>query len=128
LRTNSQIPDGVEEPTEQDRKGGDEGIRRFRERRKAFWDSPEGKAIERSKRSYAVKFEYDGSFRIEGVVPGRYILELQLKERWQEGPNLTHFNTIAQARRTVVVPGEEESLQQEVLDLGDIELWADEEK
>jgi hypothetical protein len=127
LKTDSQIPAGIEEPTEQDRNDGDEGIQRFRERRKAFWDSPEGKAIERSKRSYAVKFEYDGSFRIEGVVPGPYSLELQLKERYREGPNLTHVDTIAEARRIVVVPGEEESLQHEVIDLGDIELWADEE-
>jgi hypothetical protein len=67
-KTDSQIPSGIEEPTEQDRNDGDEGIQRFRDRRKAFWDSPEGKAIERSKISYAVKFEYDGSFRIEGVI------------------------------------------------------------
>ena len=127
LATDSQIPVGIEEPTEQDRKGGDAGIQRFRDRRKAFWDSPEGKAIERSKRSYAVKFEHDGSFLVEGVVPGRYILELQLKERWREGPNLTHVNTIAESRTPVVVSAQKDSLQHEDIDLGVIELLADDD-
>lgn len=48
-----------------------------------------------------------------------------MKERYREGPNLTHVNTIAEARRTVVVTAEEESLQQEDIDLGVIELLVD---
>lgn len=47
-----------------------------------FWRSAQGKERVRARRQYAVEFVADGSFRIEDVPPGDYLLRLQL-------PNLT---------------------------------------
>ncbi len=49
---------------------------RQRKLQEAYWRSPEGRAWERGNRSYVLEFETNGAFRIDGVPPGSYTLNI----------------------------------------------------
>ena len=95
-----------------------------RERRAAWYKTwsttEEGKAYlayQENPRSYGFRVERDGSFRIDDVTPGTYLLTLQLFG----GPGR---RTIATLKRTVIVPAIPGGRSDEPLDLGTIELKA----
>jgi AhpC/TSA family len=93
------------------------------ERRAAWWDAfartPEGRAyVEDRDRSYAVALRPDGTFRIEDVPEGRYVLKLPF-----EGlPRGTREGRQAFARSEVVVPEIPGGRSDEPLDIGAIPL------
>jgi bla regulator protein BlaR1 len=123
LETELPVPANIKNPTDEERQSKGDGIQRYFARKRAFWDSAEGKAIKRTERKYAIKFNHDGTFRIEGVVPGRYTLSLHLHHREVTSSNSTMSKSIAYANQTVVVPSTEEGgLLNKVIDLGVIQL------
>jgi hypothetical protein len=54
--------------------------RSFYQEQKQFWQSPEGRQLERTKREYAAAFDENGSFAIHDVLPGRYTFAIRLTE------------------------------------------------
>jgi protocatechuate 3,4-dioxygenase beta subunit len=93
------------------------------EQRSAWWDAfartPEGRAhVEDRDRSYAVALRPDGTFRIEDVPAGRYLLKLPF-EGLSRG---TREGRQAFARSEVVVPEIPGGRSDEPLDIGAIPL------
>ncbi len=92
-------------------------------RRSAWWDAfsrtPEGRAYAEDRdRSYAVDLRPDGTFRVEDVPAGRYVLKLPF-EGLSRG---TREGRQAFARSEVVVPDMPGGRSDEALDIGAIPL------
>lgn len=92
------------------------------ERKLAWYDrfngSAEGRAYRLEERKYAVDLRADGTFRIEDVPAGRYVLKLPFRSRTdQESERL-----LAAARAEVTVPGIPGGRSDEPLDLGEVRL------
>ena len=93
------------------------------ERRSAWWDAflktPEGRAyLEHREREYAVDLRPDGTFRVEDVPAGRYVLTLPFEGR-TEGDRAGRR---AFARAEVVVPEMPGGRSDEPLDIGAVPL------
>jgi hypothetical protein len=95
----------------------------FSEGQKSAWftefqKSPAGQAYLEGEQMYAVVMRPDGSFRIEDVPAGRYVLKLPFKDRMgHEQPS-----RLAYAKVEVVVPEIPGSRSDEPFDIGEIPL------
>jgi hypothetical protein len=85
--------------------------------------SPEGTAYRRAQRSYGVKLEPDGSFRVEDEEAGIYDLLISVSEQPRD-PHTVRFgdDRLGSARQEVVVPEMPAGRSDEPLNLGAIPL------
>jgi hypothetical protein len=107
-----------------------EAIQRHGERTASFWASEAGKAIIRQRRQYVLRFEPDGSFRVDDVPPGTY--ELSVTPMEPSGPIKTPgggtaypaFGTtpIGSVKLEMVVPPGDEAAADAAVDLGTLRL------
>ena len=77
------------------------------ERRKwieAYWQSPEGLARDATMRSYPLDVAPDGSFTVEDVPPGTYVLSVTLSDSEFDRHNPAKGKSIGNARQDIVVP------------------------
>lgn len=54
-------------------------IRAYAAADRAFWTSESGRQLERQRQQYAAGCEPDGSFAIPGVLPGNYLLQVEVR-------------------------------------------------
>jgi hypothetical protein len=86
----------------------------------AWNNSPEVKEARANYRYYVVRFDSDGSFRIDDVPPGKYNLSLHFYEPGQENIRMGRF--IGSIQREVEVSAMANGPNDEPLDLGKLEL------
>jgi hypothetical protein len=89
-----------------------------------FWSSEAGMAALRRARTYVVIFKPDGSFRIDDVPAGTYLLRLALTDPADDSrfsPGLIR-NDYARLETEVVVPESPDANDQTPVDLGTFEL------
>ena len=91
-----------------------------REEFEAWAASPAVKASRDNARTYPVVFADDGSFRVDDVTPGPYMLELAIGDGG--GPSPFGGRTVAELQREVVVPPLIEGRAEGALDVGSVEL------
>ena len=98
----------------------------FFERSIAHWASPEGREALRNQRSYPVQFGPDGSFRMTGVQPGNYRLNIAPTASDPMGldaeGNPRPTVTIGTVEMDVTVPEISGTSDTAVVDLGVLEL------
>ena len=85
-----------------------------------FWSSEKGRALERSKRTYAAYCGQDGSFSISDVPPGQYELKIDIRDRSGAEPNEIDGKEVGLLDREINVPEGEDG----TLDLGTLEVQA----
>jgi peroxiredoxin len=97
--------------------------RRFesREELQAWRDQPEIKAAYENQRGYTLRFERDGSFTVEDVLPGDYQLRIDVRDR-AGGGLAGHAESIASVTKTVTVPALPTGGADEPWDLGVMEV------
>jgi beta-lactamase regulating signal transducer with metallopeptidase domain len=122
LKTKMELPPEIKQPTPDERSADPALGQRYFSQVSAYWQSPEGKALKRTERSYPVEFGNDGTFQIDGVVPGRYELSLQITDRMKVGPNSFQSRVIASVIQSVTVPLAVEGKGEDVIDLGELIL------
>jgi hypothetical protein len=91
----------------------------FEKRQREFWNSPAGRAIELTQRSYVLLFETNGSFRVDDVPPGQYQLEIAPTDPQQEYYN---YQRIGSLYRQVTIPEPPPGKPYEPFDLGTLQL------
>ena len=69
-----------------------------------------------------MEFDTDGVFRVDGVVPGRYELNLQIMDRVKVGPNSFQSRAVVSTIHSVTVPQAAEGNGDDVIDLGTLTL------
>ena len=83
-----------------------------------FWKTPEGKMFYQEERQYAVALNADGTFRIDDVPAGQYVLTLPFRGRTSSDES----EILAAAQSDVAVPSIPGGRSDEPLDLGTIKL------
>ena len=89
----------------------------FAGRQKAFWSSAKGRAVTEAQRQYALIFDTNGGFRVDGVPPGVYTLNITPTDTTYDNQPFLPLGSVQQ-KVSVTAP---ESAGQ-VLDLGLIKL------
>jgi len=87
---------------------------------RAWNRSPEYKSARANHRNYGVRFQTDGSFRIENVPAGSYDLRLDIREPHADQPNRDVY--IGGTTKEVIVPEIPGGMSEEPLELGEIEV------
>jgi peroxiredoxin len=80
-----------------------------------FWRTPEGRALERKQRNYALRFETNGAFRIDNVDPGNYYLYVSLTN--PDRPD-NYYEQIGSLNKNVTIPPAPAGKPDEPFDLG----------
>ncbi len=91
----------------------------FNERLKAFWRTPEGQALERKQRSYVLRFDTNGTFRVDNVDPGNYYLYVSLTN--PDRPD-NYYEHIGSLNKNVTIPPAPPGKPDEPFDLGSSEV------
>jgi peroxiredoxin len=81
----------------------------------AFWRTPEGRALERQQRTYALRFDTNGAFRIDNVDPGNYFLYVSLTN--PDRPD-NYYEHIGSLNKNVTIPPAPAGKPDEPFDLG----------
>ena len=81
----------------------------------AFWRTPEGRALERLQRNYVLRFETNGTFRIDNVDPGNYYLYVSLTN--PDRPD-NYYEQIGSLNKNVTIPPAPAGKPDEPFDLG----------
>jgi len=89
------------------------------EREKVFWRSEKGRALDRAQRSYVLVFNDDGSFRIDNVPSGDYVLSVAPTDPRE--PNF-NYRQVGRLEKRVTVPEAPAGRADEPFDLGSLEL------
>jgi peroxiredoxin len=89
-----------------------------------FYASEAGWQYHFAKRRYALNFAQDGTFRIDDVPGGRYLLKMDLREGSGSGPMRFSAPRIANLEKEIEVPDSPGGRTDEAVDLGVIELQA----
>jgi peroxiredoxin len=63
----------------------------------AFWRTPAGRAYEREQKSYLVQFATNGTFRVDGIPPGEYNLNISLTDPTREDYSYENIGTFGVA-------------------------------
>jgi peroxiredoxin len=87
----------------------------YNERVAAFMRTPEGRAMERKQRNYVLRFETNGTFRIDNVDPGNYYLYVSLTN--PDRPD-NYYEHIGSLNKNVTIPSAPASKPDEPFDLG----------
>jgi peroxiredoxin len=87
----------------------------YNQRVNAFWRTPEGRALERQQRNYALRFETNGAFRIDNVDPGNYYLYVSLTN--PDRPD-NYYEQIGSLNKNVTIPPAPAGKPDEPFDLG----------
>jgi thiol-disulfide isomerase/thioredoxin len=92
----------------------------------AFYRSPAGIEYSKKQSRDALVFQQDGTFRIEDVPGGKYMIRLELHEGGKGDSVVNRFNTplIARLEKDVEIPGAAGERSDEPFDLGVIEVAA----
>ncbi len=90
----------------------------------AFYRTEAGLQHHFSKKKYALNFQQDGSFRVEDVPAGKYMLKLELRESGNDGPMRHIAPLIASLNKEIEVPTIPGGRNDEPLDIGVTELSA----
>ena len=85
----------------------------------AFWRTPEGRALERTQRNYALRFDTNGTFRIDNVDPGNYYLYVSLTN--PDRPD-NYYEQIGSLNKNVTIPPAPAGRPDEPFDLGPSEV------
>jgi hypothetical protein len=93
--------------------------RRIGERSRTFWRSEAGQAVLQAQRTYIPLFEEDGTFRIDDVPPGTYLLKVIVTEPSKTPSPFPQGPIIGSLETEIVVP---ESAEHTALDLGTLSL------
>lgn len=93
-----------------------------RQRQREFWDSEQGKAIDRQFRTYTLQFQTNGAFRLDSVPPGTYDLSIYLNEREEYPGGGWSSRQIGSLSKEVIVPPASPGRPDEPLDLGAIQM------
>ena len=86
------------------------------EKQAAFWRTPEGRSLEKQRRGYVVRFESNGTFRADNVLPGQYWLSFQLTN--PDRP-MNYYDTIVSESFNITVPTNTTGGGDQVLDVGE---------
>ena len=81
-----------------------------------FWSSPKGRVVSAAQRQYALIFDTNGVFRVDGVPPGSYTLSIAPTDPTQDSQTFIPLGSVQQ-KVTVTAPKNGEAL-----DLGPIKL------
>jgi hypothetical protein len=84
----------------------------------AFWRTPAGREYERAQVSYIAQFQTNGSFRIEGVPPGHYSLQVSPTDPTREDYS---YEQIGSFNKEVDVPALGDG-SKDPIDLGALEI------
>ena len=122
LKTKMDLPPEIKQPIPNESAADPTLVQRYFSQRTAYWQSPEGKALKRTERSYPVVFASDGTFRVDGVASGRYELALQIIDRVKVGPSSFQSRAVVSAIESVTVPQPVEENSDDVIDLGTLTL------
>jgi hypothetical protein len=122
LKSMIELPPEIKQPTPDEGAADPATVHRYFSQITAYWKSAEGKAIKRTERSYPVEFDTDGTFRVDGVVPGRYELALQIMDRVKVRPNSFQSRAVVSTVHSVTVPQAAEGNCDDVIDLGTLTL------
>jgi peroxiredoxin len=80
-----------------------------------FWRTAEGRALERKQRNYVLRFETNGTFRIDNVDPGNYYLYVSLTN--PDRPD-NYYEQIGSLNKNVTIPPAPAGKPDEPFDLG----------
>jgi len=84
-------------------------------RQNKFWATPEGRALQRTQRSYALVFATNGTFRIDNVEPGNYHMNISLTN--PERPD-NYYEHIGSLNKNVTIPPAPSGKPEEPFDIG----------
>jgi len=87
----------------------------YNERATAFWRTDEGRALEHRQRNYILRFETNGTFRVDNVEPGKYQIYVSLTN--PDRPD-NYYEHIGSMNKDVTIPPAPSDKPDEPFDLG----------
>ena len=118
LQSQAQLPTNLVPPvitgnmTDEERR---KAYREYNEKEAAFWRTEEGMAQERKQRNYALRFETNGTFRVDNVEPGKYHLQISLTN--PDRPD-NYYEQIGSMNKDVTIPPAPADKPDDPFDLG----------
>ncbi len=91
----------------------------YQNQQRAYWTSEEGRTRQRESRSYLLLFNEDGSFRVDAVPPGTYLLNVTPTEPGEQQFQDKPLGTLS---KEIVVPEAPADQRDTPFDLGTLEL------
>jgi protocatechuate 3,4-dioxygenase beta subunit len=91
----------------------------YQTKSRAYWTSEEGRARQRESTSYVLVFSDDGSFRVDAVPPGSYVLRVAPTE---PGEQQFQGKPLGNLQKEIVVPEAPANQRDTPFDLGTLEL------
>lgn len=98
---------------------------RFQEADQAYFESEALKQFNREKRTYVLKFDTDGSFRVDDVLPGSYRLVVRVLDPSDDPrafPDSQFWPELGAVRQDVIVPEITGGRSDESLNIGTFEM------